>query len=181
MTSLLLNRVTLRRGEALYLPAGNIHAYLHGLGIELMAASDNVLRGGLTPKHVDVPELLDVLEFQALPVPYLEPERTAPGVDLYRPDVPDFLLAHVSPATRDAADGDGGASVVTVDGPAILLCTSGEMTVCGEVSTVVVRRGDAVYVTPDEGRLVVTGEGEAFLATTPAPAAAADGRDGDGA
>ncbi len=69
VTSLLLNRVTLRRGEALYLPAGNIHAYLHGLGIELMAASVNVLRGGLTPKHVAVPELLDVLELQALPVP----------------------------------------------------------------------------------------------------------------
>ena len=61
--SLLLNRVRLRRGEALYLPAGNIHAYLAGLGIELMAASDNVLRGGLTPKHIDVPELLDVLDF----------------------------------------------------------------------------------------------------------------------
>jgi mannose-6-phosphate isomerase len=172
VTSLLLNRVTLRRGEALYLPAGNIHAYLHGLGIELMAASDNVLRGGLTPKHVDVPELLDVLEFQALPVPYLDPERAAPGVELYRPDVPDFLLARISPATRDAADGDQGASVVEVDGPAILLCTSGEVTLRGEVSSVVVGRGDAVFVTPDERRLVVTGEGEAFLATTPAPAPA---------
>ena len=50
-------------GEALYLPAGNLHAYLQGAGIELMANSDNVLRGGLTPKHVDVPELLRVLDF----------------------------------------------------------------------------------------------------------------------
>ena len=170
VTSLLLNRVTLRRGEALYLPAGNIHAYLHGLGIELMAASDNVLRGGLTPKHVDVPELLDVLEFQSLPVPYLAPEHTAPGVELYRPDVPDFLLARIAPATRDAAAGDAGASVVDVDGPAIVLCTAGEVTLTGEVSSVVVARGEAVFVTPDEGRIVVTGEGEAFLATTPAPA-----------
>jgi len=178
VTSLLLNRVTLRRGEALYLPAGNIHAYLHGLGIELMAASDNVLRGGLTPKHVDVPELLDVLEFQALPVPYLAPEHAAPGVELYRPDVPDFLLAHITPATRDQAAGDAGASVVVVDGPAVLLCTSGRMTVRGQASTVVVGRGDAVFITPDEGRLVVTGEGEAFLATTPAPA---PGGDADGA
>ncbi|KZC94966.1 mannose-6-phosphate isomerase, class I [Clavibacter tessellarius] len=173
VTSLLLNRVTLRRGEALYLPAGNIHAYLHGLGIELMAASDNVLRGGLTPKHVDVPELLDVLEFQALPVPYLAPEHTAPGVELYRPDVPDFLLARISPATREATPGDAGASVVEVDGPAIVLCTSGEVALRGETSSVVVRRGGAVFVTPDEGRIVVTGEGEAFLATTPAPSAAA--------
>jgi mannose-6-phosphate isomerase len=170
VTSLLLNRVTLRRGEALYLPAGNIHAYLHGLGIELMAASDNVLRGGLTPKHVDVPELLDVLEFQALPVPYLEPEHAAPGVEVYRPDVPDFLLARVVPATRDDADGGAGASVVAVDGPAIVLCTSGAVTIRGEASSTRLQRGEAVFVTPDEGRLVVTGEGEAFLATTPAPA-----------
>jgi mannose-6-phosphate isomerase class I len=62
LTALLLNRVTLARGEALYLPAGNIHAYLSGLGIELMTASDNVLRGGLTPKHIDVDELLAVLD-----------------------------------------------------------------------------------------------------------------------
>ncbi|HRN30175.1 MAG TPA: mannose-6-phosphate isomerase, class I, partial [Terrimesophilobacter sp.] len=59
--ALTLNRVTLRPGDALYVPAGTIHAYLEGLGIELMTASDNVLRGGLTVKHVDVPELLTVL------------------------------------------------------------------------------------------------------------------------
>jgi mannose-6-phosphate isomerase len=179
VTSLLLNRVTLRRGEALYLPAGNIHAYLEGLGIELMAASDNVLRGGLTPKHVDVPELLDVLEFQALPVPYLEPEHAAPGVELYRPDVPDFLLARSAPAPREATADDAGASVVVVDGPAIVLCTSGAVAIRGRSSSVDLVRGDAVYVTPDEGRLVVTGEGEAFLATTPAPSAA-DVDDEDG-
>ena len=66
--------IALRPGEVLYLPAGNIHAYLGGLGIELMAASDNVLRGGLTPKHVDVPELLEVLDFRPLPAPYLRPD-----------------------------------------------------------------------------------------------------------
>ncbi|MFS4507180.1 mannose-6-phosphate isomerase, class I [Clavibacter sp. Sh2141] len=180
VTSLLLNRVTLRRGEALYLPAGNIHAYLDGLGIELMAASDNVLRGGLTPKHVDVPELLDVLEFQALPVPYLEPEHAAPGVELYRPDVPDFLLARIAPATREATADDAGASIVEVDGPAIVLCTAGAVAIRGRSSSVELVRGDAVFVTPDEGRLVVTGEGEAFLATTPAPSAA-DVDDEDGA
>ena len=63
LAALLLNRVMLAPGEALYLPAGNLHAYLSGAGVELMANSDNVLRGGLTPKHVDVPELLRVLDF----------------------------------------------------------------------------------------------------------------------
>ncbi|MDT5130043.1 MAG: mannose-6-phosphate isomerase, partial [Mycobacterium sp.] len=60
LASLLLNRITLAPGEGIYLPAGNLHAYLHGVGFEVMANSDNVLRGGLTPKHVDVPELLRV-------------------------------------------------------------------------------------------------------------------------
>ena len=63
LAALLLNRITLRPGEGIYLPAGNLHTYLHGVGIEVMANSDNVLRGGLTPKHVDVPELLRVLDF----------------------------------------------------------------------------------------------------------------------
>ena len=95
--SLLLNRVRLRRGEALYLAAGNIHAYLAGLGIELMAASDNVLRGGLTPKHIDVTELLDVLDFTPIEPPRLAPEAVAPGVLAFRPDVPDFVLYRVEP------------------------------------------------------------------------------------
>ncbi len=63
LAALLLNRISLKPGEAIYLPAGNLHAYLHGVGVEVMANSDNVLRGGLTPKHVDVPELLRVLDF----------------------------------------------------------------------------------------------------------------------
>ena len=58
LASMLLNRISLKPGEGIYLTAGNLHAYLHGMGFEVMANSDNVLRGGLTPKHVDVPELL---------------------------------------------------------------------------------------------------------------------------
>jgi mannose-6-phosphate isomerase len=83
--SLLMHTAVLRSGEALYLPAGYIHAYLQGVGVELMSASDNVLRGGLTPKHIDVPELLKVLDFRARPVPYLEPVRPQPGVEVFRP------------------------------------------------------------------------------------------------
>ena len=63
LAAMLLNRMHLDPGEAIYLPAGNLHAYLRGVGVEVMANSDNVLRGGLTPKHVDVPELLRVLDF----------------------------------------------------------------------------------------------------------------------
>lgn len=156
--SLLLNRVQLIAGEALYLPAGNIHAYLDGVGVELMAASDNVLRGGLTPKHIDVPELLSVLDFRPMQVPYLRPERPAAGVEVFRPDVPDFVLVRLT-----------AAATWVIDGPAILLCTAGEFAVAGAQSSATISRGESSYVTPDEGRLAFTGTGTVFLSTTGGP------------
>ncbi|WP_448003868.1 mannose-6-phosphate isomerase, class I [Agromyces bauzanensis] len=154
--SLLLNRVRLRRGEALYLAAGNIHAYLDGLGIELMAASDNVLRGGLTPKHIDVTELLDVLDFTPIDAPRLQPEPVGQGVVAFRPAVPDFVLYRVDAAT------DG--TRVSLNGPAIALA-EGTATMVGEMSSIALVRGSAVYVTPDEGTLAFTGDGVAWVAT----------------
>jgi mannose-6-phosphate isomerase len=153
--SLLLNTVSLSPGQVLYLAAGNIHAYLEGVGIELMAASDNVLRGGLTPKHVDVPELLKVLDFRPAPVPYLEPERPQPGVEVFRPDVPDFVLTVVSP---DAAS---HGVTLPLDGPAIALCTSGAVSIGGHE----LERGHALYVA-DEPSLTVSGGGRLFVAST---------------
>jgi mannose-6-phosphate isomerase len=152
--ALLINRVTLRRGEALYLPAGNIHAYLEGVGIELMTASDNVLRGGLTAKHVDVDELLAVLDFGTTPVPYLRPVPVG-DTQLYRPDGPGFALLRIEGPVSHA-----------LTGPAIALCTTGELTITGASATATLSRGDAVYVTPDEAQLAFAGEGELFLATT---------------
>lgn len=159
VVSLLINSVTLKRGEVLYLPAGNIHAYLSGFGVELMAASDNVLRGGLTPKHIDVPELLSVLDFTPLPVPCLEPKPAGAGAEVYSPDVPDFELIHVA--------GLGGeSSRIDLPGPAIALVTQGSVTIAGSTARRALDRGDAIYITPDEGPLTVSGSGEAFLATT---------------
>ena len=77
LAALLLNRVSLAPGEAIFLPAGNLHTYLHGVGLEVMANSDNVLRGGLTPKHVDVPELLRVLDFTPTTEETLRPATRA--------------------------------------------------------------------------------------------------------
>jgi mannose-6-phosphate isomerase len=161
--SLLLNRVRLRRGEALYLAAGNIHAYLAGLGIELMAASDNVLRGGLTPKHIDVTELVDVLDFTPIAPPRLAPEAVGAGVVAFRPDVPDFVLYRAEPGA-DAAR-------VAIDGPAIVLADGGALRLRGAHGAAELARGDAVYVTPEEGELVITGDGIAWVATTGGSAA----------
>ncbi|MEO7349977.1 MAG: mannose-6-phosphate isomerase, class I, partial [Terrimesophilobacter sp.] len=154
--ALLLNRVTLRKGEALFLPAGNIHAYLEGVGIEVMSASDNVLRGGLTHKHVDLAELLRVLDFTPGLPPRLRGESTTFGVTRYRPDVEDFTLAHV---TSDAE--------LLLTGPSIALCVSGTMGLSGEHSSMSLSRGEAVFISPDERSVAVKGSGELFVATTP--------------
>ncbi|MFD4422726.1 mannose-6-phosphate isomerase, class I [Agromyces sp. NPDC058484] len=162
--SLLLNRVRLRRGEALYLAAGNIHAYLDGLGIELMAASDNVLRGGLTPKHIDVTELLDVLDFTPIAPPHLAAEPVGAGVVAFRPDVPDFVLYRAEPGARGAR--------VALAGPAIVLAEGGALRIRGARGEAAVARGEAVFVTPEEGELAIEGDGIAWVATTGGPAAA---------
>lgn len=153
--ALLLHHVVLSAGEALYLPAGNIHAYLDGIGIELMAPSDNVLRGGLTSKHVDVPELARILDRGAGPVPHLHPIRLDGGGLLYAPDDPQvaFSLAFV---TERAA--------LPLAGPAIALCTGGTFTIQGAVSSIEIARGDAVLATPDEELLRIEGSGSLYLA-----------------
>jgi mannose-6-phosphate isomerase len=156
--ALLLNRVVLRPGQALYLPAGNIHAYLRGVGVELMAASDNVLRGGLTPKYIDVAELLSVLDFSPSPVPYLEPSRPSVGVQLFQPDVPDFELAVI--------DSSGGTARFAPRAESILLCLAGDCRVTGSRGERHLNRGDSIYVTADEGELAFFGSGTVFVATS---------------
>jgi len=160
--ALLLNLVTLRAGEALYLPAGNIHAYLRGIGVELMAASDNVLRGGLTPKHVDVPELLEVLEFEPRPVPWLTPTDLGGGRSLFVPDVPDFELLRVDlPAKPSEQDPS-----FHLPGPGIAIVTDGSVRITGATSSVELARGGYAFITPDEAELRFSGTGTLFLATT---------------
>uniref|UniRef100_UPI0028BE40B7 mannose-6-phosphate isomerase, class I n=1 Tax=Citricoccus sp. TaxID=1978372 RepID=UPI0028BE40B7 len=102
LVSILLNRVDLAPGQAVHLPAGNVHAYLHGLGVEVMAASDNVLRGGLTPKHVDVPELRRVVAFESVPVPYCAPLSEGDGHLVFRPPFEEFQVERLD---LPAADG----------------------------------------------------------------------------
>ena len=158
--ALLLNRVALRPGEALYLPAGNIHAYLRGLGIELMAASDNVLRGGLTPKRIDVPELVGILDFRPFAVTPMVRERPAPGVEEFVPDVPDFRLVRVE------VGGDVPSAAVDLPGTAIVLCTAGDVELRGATGSLRLTRGEAAVVTADEATLTVyAGAGTLFVAT----------------
>ncbi|MFT4124920.1 MAG: mannose-6-phosphate isomerase, class I [Gordonia sp. (in: high G+C Gram-positive bacteria)] len=124
LASLLLNRITLQPGEGLYLPAGNLHAYLSGTGVEIMANSDNVLRGGLTPKHIDVPELLRVLDFAPVAPADLMPRiRTVGAERIYLTAAPEFRLSRVE------LDGTGMAAPSSISfdmpGPQILAVLTG--------------------------------------------------------
>ncbi|MBN9210056.1 MAG: mannose-6-phosphate isomerase, class I [Microbacterium sp.] len=155
VVALLMNLVELRRGEAIFVPAGVLHAYVAGLGVEIMAASDNVLRGGLTTKHIDVPELLALVDFRPAAPPVLAPRRGEAGAELVAPGIPDFSLAHVP--------GDA-AGAVELAGVSIALAVAGEAVVTGASGTsIALTPGRAAVITPDESPLSVEG-GELFVA-----------------
>lgn len=151
LAALLLNRITLQPGEAIYLPAGNLHAYLQGVGVEVMANSDNVLRGGLTPKHVDVPELLRVLDFTPTPDLVLRAQTGRDDVELeYHTPAPEFAVSVL------CLDGDKVGHEVDApsrhDGPQVLVCTEGGAEVYAKGGdTLTLRRGGAAWVTADDG------------------------------
>ena len=165
LVAALLNRVVLARGEALYLPAGNIHAYVRGVGIELMNASDNVLRGGLTVKNVDVDELTHVADFTELVEPRLAPSKTAPGLTLFAPDDASFRLSWY----QGSENSDQKSVPLEINNCAILLCTAGALTVTSAVASLAVRRGEAVFISVNESDVTINGSGEAFIATASTP------------
>jgi mannose-6-phosphate isomerase len=161
IAALLLNHVRLQPGEALYLGAGVPHAYLHGLGVEIMANSDNVLRCGLTPKHVDVPELLRIVRFASGDPGVLHP-APAPdgsGEEVYATPIDEFRLSrHVLAAGSAARPLPAGTAQ-------ILLCTAGRATLTSAVGDeLVLSPGRSAYVAADE-RVDVAGPGTVFRAT----------------
>ncbi|MGP6175194.1 mannose-6-phosphate isomerase, class I [Corynebacterium sp. A21] len=144
--ALLLNHLHLRPGEAIYLDAGQLHAYIRGMGVEIMANSDNVLRGGLTSKYVDVPELVRVLDFNSLADPLVIPEE-----GYYPVPATEFHLTRVP-----AAEG----FMVDHDGPAIALCTAGKL----QLGSIELGPGEAAWIPASDPAVTVNGGGELFLA-----------------
>ena len=116
----LLNLIRLEPGQAMYLPAGQLHGYLDGVGIELMANSDNVLRGGLTAKHVDVAELLRVVRFQETRVDIIEPESVDTCESAYACPAAAFILSVIRTTNNLKYRSSESRNVE------ILLCTEGE-------------------------------------------------------
>lgn len=139
--SLMCNHLKLAPGEAVYLPAGNLHAYLSGAGVEVMASSDNVLRGGLTSKHVDLAALIEVLDFTDAKVPVLHPVL-GPGGLRYPVPIEDFDL------TRCQLDSGSGA--LTTAGPQVLLCTEGTAVLGTGSGELVLEKGRSAFVPAGE-------------------------------
>lgn len=155
--SLLLNHVILAPGQAMFMPAGGLHAYIRGTGVELMANSDNVLRAGLTPKRIDVPELLRIVN-PKVGVPVVTPRQEAPGVDVFDLPVPEIRLARLT--LEDAAD-----AAVPGEGPRILFCADGAVEARAAGTTLTLARGASCYIPASDGAVTVTGTGTAFAAS----------------
>jgi mannose-6-phosphate isomerase len=154
--SLMCNHLKLAPGEAVFLPAGNLHAYLSGAGVEVMASSDNVLRGGLTGKHVDLAALIEVLDFTDGRVPVLHPVL-GPGGLRYPVPVDDFDL------TRCQLDAQSGA--LTTRGPQVLLCTEGTAVLASADGELTLEQGCAAFV-PAGTPVTASGPAVLYRATT---------------
>ncbi len=166
LAALLLNRITLGPGEGIFLSAGNLHAYLRGVGLEVMANSDNVLRGGLTPKHVDVPELLRVLNFNPTTESQLRAQTHPDGLASFY-DTPTAEFAASMLTLGDDQIGHEVDAPSRHDGPQILLCVEGATAVHGKAGTLTLTRGAAAWVAADDGpiRLVAHEPTKIFRAT----------------
>lgn len=160
VTAVLLNPVTLRPGEACFVPAGAVHAYLRGSAVEVMANSDNVLRAGLTPKHVDIPELLATVDCVAAPPIRIAPERSFDATEVFYAPVDDFELS----VTRLT---DGRPARLPGVGPRIVLALEGSCRLSGDHGTAELTSGRAVFVSAEDGPLVVRGFGRLVQASVP--------------
>jgi mannose-6-phosphate isomerase len=160
-----LNLVCLQPGEAMFLPAGELHAYLHGVGIELMANSDNVLRGGLTPKHVDVAELMNVLSFQEKRIDILRPEACRSHEKLYRTPAKEFALSVITLEKGDVYEGPIERSVE------IMLATEGKVEILdeGRSEPIEMVQGMSVIVPAAVPGYSLRGAGTVYKAAAPMP------------
>jgi mannose-6-phosphate isomerase len=167
VASLLLNHLSLAPLEAVFLEAGRLHAYLSGTGVEIMANSDNVLRGGLTPKHVDVPELLNVLQFDSPPVRRSPTLELASGEIRYLAPASEFSLSRIELGPDHGFHGE-------IEGPEILLCVEGQASVelgpRAPAAPRPLRRGQACFLSASAGAYRLEGKGRVFRARVGAAA-----------
>ena len=159
---LLLRLHRLEPGQPMYLPDGVPHAYLSGIGVEIMASSDNVVRGGLTSKRVDSQALADLLAPDAAPLLTVPRVTLSPHEVRWQPPVPDFALSRVEvsnvPVTLSREPSDPV-------GPEVLLCLNGEVTVSSDGGDVSLRGGQSAFVSASASPAVLAGTGQVYRAT----------------
>jgi len=163
---LLLNLLKLSPGEALSLDAGVLHAYLEGSGMELMANSNNVIRGGLTPKHVDVPELLRNVRFDAEPAERLIATRQSETAWLYETPFQEFALWRI-----EVGDSRSHTAASRRSAEIIFVASANEsVTVTSETESIELKQGEAVLARRDvEYRIDARSDAELFIASVPRP------------
>lgn len=161
--SMFLNRFTLQPGEAIFLSTGIIHAHLRGMCIEVMAASDNVLRAGLTSKFVDTAGMVRCLRQGMSRAARVTPDTLGLSTEVFSPDVEEFALS-ITQASYAEPDG----AVLPNQGQRIVICTGGEVTLVSEHGgSFKLSRGDSVYAGPEDGVLRIFGLGEVAQAYEP--------------
>lgn len=166
LSPLLLNLVLLKPGEAMYIPAGVLHAYLDGCGIELMANSDNVLRGGLTGKFIDVPELLRTLCYDSFSFKTVAPLKHESVETVYDTPADEFRLSKITLEKKKMYKNGSPRSVE------ILLCTEGRCscTVEGGEQELDLSKGDSVLICASLPGYVIQGDAVLYKASVPLPA-----------
>ncbi len=157
VSPLLLNTFTLKPGQAIFLEAGMIHAYIKGAGVEIMANSDNVIRGGLTPKHIDKAKLFAITSFQPHFPQIIQPEPAVNELVLYSTPAEEFALAHLTLK--------GDYLYQPQNRPAILLCLAGQGIANEELEF---SQGTAIFVPACESQLILRGSASLYLATSKA-------------
>ncbi|MFH1513886.1 MAG: mannose-6-phosphate isomerase, class I [bacterium] len=165
LAPLFLNLVHLQPGEAMFLKAGDLHTYLDGLGIELMANSDNVLRGGLTPKHIDLPELMKVVNFEEKEIEILSPDEINSTEKKYPTYADEFSLSVLNISEGNSYRSLSGRCVE------IMICTDGKATVTDSSQQLEIVRGTSFIVPASVSAYSISGNAILFKATVPKNAA----------
>lgn len=161
VASLFLNRVTLEPGEAMFIPPGSVHAYLAGSALEIMACSDNVLRAGLTGKHIDVGALLECTVYSPGPTIRPRAEPVGRATVVYRAPAAEFALGLTT--VRRSDDG----VPLPGDGPRIVLCLEGEVDLVTGADVLTLGSGQIALVTAADGVAQVRGAGAVATAFAP--------------
>ena len=157
----LFNIVHLKEGEGIFQDAGIPHAYLRGQNVELMACSDNVIRGGLTPKYVDIVELLKIVDCREVTPQIISAASQNQSEFTYKTPVKDFALAQIRVEPENHTK-------VNLQSAGILLVMQGELKIQEKSTALILKQGESAFITADSNVEIMSEKGGyAFLAKLP--------------